>query len=166
LQQVAAHRGSELWGLDRQQVLHPDLGEDRWGRVGADVALEHGDRATAAGRLPRATTVVGLAGRAGQQTGAIEHLGTDGEPHVALPGLDRHDRGTQRGGTGRAGVDHVVDGDAGLADLLLQLLADGMADEVAVMSRIVTPPSWSALVAASAARSMTSLSGCLPNLVM
>src|ERR687891_434403 len=34
------------------------------------------------------------------------------------------------------------------------------------MSRIVTPPSASAPIAASAARSTVSLSGCLPNLVM
>ena len=34
------------------------------------------------------------------------------------------------------------------------------------MSFIVTPPSASAAMAASAARSTVSLSGCLPNLVM
>ena len=45
-------------------------------------------------------------------------------PIVGLAGLDRHDRDPQRGRPGGAGVGHVVDGDAGLADLLLQLLAE------------------------------------------
>ncbi len=62
-----------------------------------------------------------------EQAGAGELLDADGEAHVALAGLDRHDRRAQRGGAGGAGVGHVVDGDAGLADLLLELLADAAA---------------------------------------
>ena len=64
---------------------------------------------------------------AAEQAGAGELLDADGEAHVALARLDRHDRRAQRGGAGGARVGHVVDGDAGLADLLLQLLADAGA---------------------------------------
>ena len=64
---------------------------------------------------------------AAEQAGAGELLDADREAHVGLAGLDRHDRRAQRGGAGGARVGHVVDGDAGLADLLLQLLADAGA---------------------------------------
>ena len=106
-----------------------------------------------------------------EQAGAGELLDADGQAHVALAGLDGHDRGAQRGGTGGARVRHVVHGDAGLADLLLQLLAErsGPTRLPAArmpMSPMVTPASASAAMAASAPRSMTSLSGCLPNFVM
>ena len=47
-----------------------------------------------------------------------------GEAHVALAGLDGHDRRAQRGGARGARVGHVEDRDAGLADLLLELRAD------------------------------------------
>ncbi len=55
---------------------------------------------------------------------APESFSTHGETHIGLAGLHSHDRRPQRGGAGGAGVGDVVDGDAGLADLLLQLLAD------------------------------------------
>ena len=64
---------------------------------------------------------------AAEQARAGELLDTDREAHVGLARLDRHDRRAQRGRTGRARVGDVVDGDAGLADLLLQLLADAAA---------------------------------------
>jgi hypothetical protein len=50
-----------------------------------------------------------------------------GQAHVALAGLDGHDRRPQRGGARGAGVGDVVHGDAGLPDLLLELLADARA---------------------------------------
>ncbi len=65
-----------------------------------------------------------LAGSTGEQAGPGELLDTEGEPHVGLARLDRHARHPERGGPGRAGVGHVVDRDAGLAELLLDLLAD------------------------------------------
>ena len=153
-------------------VLHADLGEHAGHGLGADAAVDRGDRAVAARRRPRRGLSL-LAGAAGEQAGAGQLLDADGQAHVALAGLDRHDRRAQRRGAGGAGVGHVVDGDAGLADLLLQLLADaarrhpsGCRRRARPCPAIVTPPSASAPMAASAARSTVSLSGCLPNLVM
>ena len=56
----------------------------------------------------------------------------DGEAAVHLTGLHRHGGHSQGCGTGGARVGHVVDGNARLADLLLQRLADpaGPAHEV------------------------------------
>ena len=63
-------------------------------------------------------------GRAAEQADAGELLHADGEAHVDLAGLHRHDRRAQCGGTGGARVRDVEHRDAGLADLLLDLLAD------------------------------------------
>ena len=110
---------------------------------------------------------------AAEQAGAGQLLDADGEAHVALAGLDGHDRRAQRGGAGGAGVGHVVDGDAGLADLLLQLLADAGAGAHQVAGGEHADVASSSRrrrrgrpCAASAARSTVSLSGCLPNFVM
>src|SRR5205823_8271936 len=46
------------------------------------------------------------------------------DTHVALARLDGHEHDPQRGGAGGARIGHVVDGDAGLADLLLDALTD------------------------------------------
>ena len=153
-------------------VLHADLGEHAGHRVGADAAVGRGDGAVAALRLPLVAVGLGLPAAA-EQAGAGELLDADGEAHVALAGLDGHDRRAQRGGAGGAGVGHVVDGDAGLADLLLELLADAAAAPIRLpAARMPMSLHRHAAVgegapcAASAARSTVSLSGCLPNLVM
>jgi hypothetical protein len=117
--------------------------------------------------------VVGLGSPAAtQQAGAGQFLDPDGQAHVALAGLDRHDGGPQGGGPGGAGVGDVVDRDARLADLLLQLLADSAPWPMRLpaartpMSRTDTWASDIAAMAASAARSTVSRFGCFPNLVM
>ena len=112
-------------------VLHPDLGEDTGHRVGADTTVDRGDRAVPTVRAP--LLVVGLARSAAQEPRAGELLDAHRQAGVDLSRLHRHDRGAQRGGAGGTRVRHVVDGDAGLADLLLQHLADGRgaAHEVA-----------------------------------
>src|SRR3546814_3662130 len=106
-------------------VLHADLGEHAGHGVGADATVGAGDGAVAA--LGLEDLALALGGAAGEEAGARELLDAHGEAHVALAGLDRHDRRAQRRGARGAGVGHVVDGDAGLADLLLQLLADPAA---------------------------------------
>ena len=103
-------------------VLHADLREHARHRLGADAAVDRRDRAVAALRRPRVGVLAARA--AGEQARARELLDADREAHVALAGLHRHDRGAQRGRAGRARVGDVVDGDAGLADLLLERLAD------------------------------------------
>ena len=102
-------------------VLHADLGERPGHRVGADPAVGGRDRAEATLRGPRLAVGLGRAAAA-EQTGAGQLLDADGEAHVALAGLDRHDRRAQRGRARGARVGDVVDGDPGLADLLLQPL--------------------------------------------
>ena len=138
-------------------------------RLGADPAVDRGDGAEPALAGPLRAVIGARA--AGEETGTRQLLDAHGETHVDLTGLDRHDRGPQRGGTRGACVGDVVDGDAGLADLLLQFLADAAAPirfpaAKMPMSAIVTPPSASAPKIASAPRSTMSLSKCLPNLVM
>ncbi len=59
-----------------------------------------------------------------EQAGTRELLDPKGQSHVALAGLDRHCSDPQGGGSRGTGVGHVVDGDAGLSELLLELLAD------------------------------------------
>ena len=81
-----------------------------------------GDRPEAAVGLPGIGVL--LAGPTGEQARTGQLLHADGETHVALAGTHGHDRGAQSGGARGAGVGHVVDGDARLADLLLQLLTD------------------------------------------
>src|SRR6185436_17381847 len=107
-------------------VLHADLGEDARHGVGADAAVGRGDGAEAALRLPLLAVLLGLPA-ATEEARAGELLDADREAVVDLTGLDGHDRRAQRGGTGRTGVGDVVDRDAGLADLLLQLLAEAAA---------------------------------------
>ena len=102
-------------------VLHADLREDAGHRVGADASVDRGDRAVAA---PAVSIPCRRGCRRRQQARTGELLDPDREAHVALAGLDRHDRRAQRRRAGRARVRDVVDGDAGLADLLLQRLAD------------------------------------------
>ena len=97
--------------------------------VGADPPVEGGDRTVATLRGP-GVRVSGPAA-ASEQSGAGQLLDPDGEAAVDLTGLDRHDRHPKGGGAGRTGVGDVVDGDAGLADLLLQGLAARAAHEVA-----------------------------------
>jgi len=103
-------------------VFDPDLGEDARHRLRADPAVNRRHRSVPARRCPGVCVL--LLGPACQQTGARELLDTDSQAVVHLPGLDGHDGGAQSGGTGRAGIGDVVHGDAGLADLLLKLLAD------------------------------------------
>ena len=107
-------------------VLHADLREHAGHRLGADPAVDRRDRAVAARRLSMSAESR-LAPAAREQPGARQLLDADREADVGLARLDRHDRGAQRGRAGRARVGDVVDGDAGLADLLLQLLADARA---------------------------------------
>ena len=92
-------------------------------------------------------------------------------PMSASPALIAMIHGAHRGRARGAGVGHVVDGDAGLADLLLQPLADawrsprtGCPTARMSMSSIVTPPSSSAASAASAARSIDVLVAVAPEL--
>ena len=105
------------------QVLHAHLGEHARHGVGADAAVGLGDGAVAALGLEHVLVALGRAAPA-EEAGAGQLLDADGEAHVALAGLHGHDRRAQGGGARGAGVGHVVDGHAGLADLLLQLLAD------------------------------------------
>ena len=108
-------------------VLHADLGEHAGHRLGADAPVDR-RRPRRSGRAASTCFASSFAAPPpAEQAGAGQLLDADREAHVALAGLDRHDRGAQRGGAGGAGVGHVVDGDAGLADLLLQLLADAAA---------------------------------------
>ncbi len=144
-------------------VLHADLGEHAGHRLGADPAVERTDRAVAAVRLPLVAVALGHAATAEQaDTGQL--LDADRQTHVDLAGLDRHDRGAQRGGARGARVRDVVGRDAGLADLLLELLGDAARDPSGCpaastpMSAIETPASASAPVIASAPRSTTSRS--------
>ena len=88
-----------------------------------DASVGGGDGAVATLRRPHLAVGLGRAA-ATEQAGAGELLDADGDAHVALAGLHRHDDRAQRRGAGGARVRHVVDGDAGLADLLLDLLAD------------------------------------------
>ena len=104
-------------------VLGADLGEDAGHRLGADPPVHRSDRAVAAFALPDVGVILLLSGAA-EQPGTGELLDPDRQAVLHLAGLDGHDRGAQRSGSGRAGVGHVVDRDAGLADLLLQLLPD------------------------------------------
>jgi hypothetical protein len=69
--------------------------------------------------------LVALRGAAStQQTRTRKLLHAHREAHVDLARLHGHDRRAQGGGAGGARVGHVVHGDAGLTDLLLQLLTD------------------------------------------
>ena len=112
-------------------VLHADLGEHARHRVGADAPVGRGHRTDMALRLPLVTVLLGPTATA-EQTRAGELLDADGEAHVGLARLHGHDHRAQRGGAGGARVGHVVDGDAGLADMLLDLLADtALAHQVA-----------------------------------
>ena len=85
-------------------------------------------------------------------------LDTEGEADFRSPALHRHTRPAGRS-PGRARVDHVVDGDSGLADLALPEPAGRSRDYVPMrfpapmtsMSCIVTPPSASAPMTASVA---------------
>ncbi len=106
-------------------VLHADLGEDARHDLGPDAPVDRSDRTVAAGggEDPR----VVLAAAPGQQAGARQLLDAEGQAHVGLAGLDGHERHPQGGRTRGARVGHVVDGDPGLAELLLQLLADAGA---------------------------------------
>ena len=72
-----------------------------------------------------------VAAPSAEETGPGQLLDPDGQAVVALAGFDRHDRSPEGGRPGGAGVGHVVDGNARLADLLLQVLADLAAHEVA-----------------------------------
>jgi hypothetical protein len=112
-------------------VLHAHLCEHTWHRLGADAAVDRSNRAVATLRRPRVRIV--LARTAREQTCARELLDADREPVVAFARLHRHDGGAQCGGAGGTCVGHVEHRNAGLADLLLQLLADprGGVHEVA-----------------------------------
>jgi hypothetical protein len=109
------------------EVLLPDLREHTRHGLGANAAVDRRDRAVPARRRPRVG--VGLARPAREQARAGELLHPDREAVVGLTRLHRHDRGAEGGGAGGARVRHVVDGDAGLADLLLQLLAHAATAE-------------------------------------
>ena len=102
-------------------VLHAHLGEGAGHVVGADASVGAGDRTVATTRCPLLRCA---GGTRTQQADARELLDADSEAHVGLPGLDRHDGGAQCGGTRGTRVRDVVHRDAGLADLLLDLLAD------------------------------------------
>ena len=104
-------------------VLHADLGEDAGHGLGADAPVDRCDRAVTAGRRPGVGVLL-LRSASAEQSCAGKLLDADGEAVVDFAGLDRHDGGPQRGGAGCARVRDVVDGDAGLADLLLKLLSD------------------------------------------
>ena len=104
-------------------VLHADLGEDTRHGLGADAAVDGRHRAVATVRRPG--LVVGRAAPSGQQAGAGELLHADGQTHVGLAGLDRHEGDAQGRGARGARVRHVVDRDPGLAQLLLEHLAGG-----------------------------------------
>ena len=107
-------------------VLHADLGEHAGHRVGADAAVHRADGAVAALGLVDLLVTLGLATRA-EQTCAGKLLHADGEAHVHLAGFHGHDCRAQRRCTRGARVRHVVDGDTGLADLLLDLLTHAAA---------------------------------------
>src|SRR6185295_3980921 len=98
-------------------VLHADRREDAGHRLGADPTVDGRDCAVATLRCPR--VVVTGARAAGEKARTRELLHADRETHVALARLHRHDRRAERGGTGGTRVGDVVDGDPGLADLLL-----------------------------------------------
>ena len=117
------------------RVLHARLREHAGHQAGAEQTLDLHHRAVAATRLVDLAAAVTLAARAEQA--ALAHLlDTDRETHVGFAGLDREQHRAQRGRAGRARVGDVVDGDAGLADLLLQLLADaGLRVEEAAARR-------------------------------
>ena len=103
-------------------VFHADLGEDARHGFGADATVDRNHRpvATGGGEGPR----VLFAAASRQQSGSRELLHAEGQAHIGLARLDGHTGDAQSGGPGGTGVGHVVDGDAGLADLLLELLPD------------------------------------------
>ena len=90
--------------------------------LGADAPVDRRHRPVPARRGEGARVL--LAAAAGEQPGAGELLHPEGQAHVGLAGLDRHAGHPERGGAGGAGIGHVVHRNAGLAQLLLQLLAD------------------------------------------
>ena len=103
-------------------VLHADLGEDPGHGVGPDTSIQGRDRPLAA--LGRPGLGVVRPASAGQQPGSGQLLDAHREAAVDLSRLHRHRCDPQRGGAGGAGIGHVVDGDPGLSDLLLEHLAD------------------------------------------
>ena len=101
-------------------VLHPSLGEHPGHRFGAQHSVDPHHGSVTARRLVDPPLLLGCAG---QQAHLAHLLDSHREPHVCLSGPYRQVDSSQSGGTGGAGVGHVVDGDAGLADLLLEPLA-------------------------------------------
>ena len=104
------------------QVFHSDLREHAGHHVGAELAFETRHCPVSTGGCP-------FVGRCATETGT-EHAGTrklfdaNGETHIAFARLDRHDHGTKRGCTSCTRIRNVEHRDAGLANLLLQLLAN------------------------------------------
>ena len=152
-------------------VLHADLGEDARHGLGADPAVERRDRAEAALRASRCCRPTRDSRRPAGRRRRASRRRRPG-PCRTSPALIAMHGHAQRRGAGGAGVRHVVDGDAGLAELLLEQLADAAPGPSGCRRRSRRCPSWSRRrrparpCTASAARSTVSLSGCLPNLVM
>ena len=103
-------------------VLHADLGEHARHRVRADAAVDRGDGAVAARALPAVAVL--LAHSAREKSGARELLDADREAEVRFTRFHGQVRHAQGRRPRRAGVRDVVGRDAGLADLLLDLLGD------------------------------------------
>ena len=114
------------------QVFHADLREHARHHVGAELALETRHGAVTTRGCP-------FVGRCATETGT-EHactrklFDTNGETHIAFARLDRHDHGTKRGCTSCTRIRDVEHRDAGLANLLLQLLTDSCSSTHEVAS--------------------------------
>src|SRR3954451_24553560 len=104
------------------RVLHAGMAEHRGHGARAEPTVDRHDAAVATLGL----VLVGPAARRvpGEEPHLAHLLGADGEAEVGHARRDLKVRGAHRGGTGRARVHDVVDRDAGLADLLGDLLAD------------------------------------------
>ena len=103
-------------------VFHTNLREDAGHDAGADATFGDIERTDAAAGRPGLVVLRHAVGGA-EETCAGELLHADSHAHIGLARLDRHDGDPQRRGAGGAGVGDVEDRDAGLADLLLELLA-------------------------------------------
>ncbi len=110
-------------------VLHAGLRERPGHQAGTEDALDRADRAVAAGRLEG--PVAGRSRGDAEQTALAHLLQADGQPDVGLARLDGHGRHPERGRAGRAGIGHVVHGNPGLPDLLLDALPDAAGLEQA-----------------------------------
>ena len=104
-------------------VLHASLGKHAGHHVGAETPLDADDGAEAA--LALEDLLVGAGSAIGTEHAHLAHLlDADRQAHLGLAGLDRHHHRADRRRPRCAGVGHVVHGNAGLAELLLETLAD------------------------------------------